>query len=80
MALVLGDLIRMGTSQNRSFWAYRSTGDTLGTIKGSGYFNGAADLLAVGDWIFAQGSASAQPLIVDTNSGGTVTTDAADGT
>lgn len=74
MALALANLVRIGTAFNRTLWIYRSTTDTIATVQGSGYFNGAASVLAVADWIMAVGSDGAAPLYVVTNSGGTVTT------
>jgi hypothetical protein len=54
MALTRATLQRHGSQNNNSptIWTY-ATADTLATVDGSGYFNGASDLLQVGDMIYA---------------------------
>lgn len=54
MALTRATLQRLGSQNNGSpsVFTYK-TADTLATVDGSGYFNGAADLLKVGDMIYA---------------------------
>ena len=47
MALQLSNLVRIGTTFNRTLWLYSSTADTAAAIQGSGYFNAASLLLAL---------------------------------
>jgi hypothetical protein len=52
MALTRDTLSRVGPQNSGAptLWSYASA-DASATIDGSGYFNGVADLLQVGDWI-----------------------------
>lgn len=60
-------------------WAYSSSADAQAAINTAGYFNGAADLLSVGDRIIAVDSASSRDeYYVNANDGTTVDVD--DGT
>lgn len=54
MGVSLSTLARVGAQNNGSptIWTYK-TADTLATVDGSGYFNGAAAQLKVGDFILA---------------------------
>lgn len=73
MALVLTDLVSGAAfGDGTQLWKYTSA-DTLATVLGSGYFNGAATLLKVGDTIVIQ-AATMDIAKVATNAGGTVTT------
>ena len=56
---------------------YKSTGETVATISGSGYFNGLNKTLATGDLIYAVGSNGARLLAVTVSAAGVVTTAAA---
>jgi hypothetical protein len=54
MALTRATLQRIGSQNNGSISVFTyKTADTLATVDGSGYFNGASDLLKVGDMIMA---------------------------
>lgn len=50
-----------------SLWAYGTT-DALTTVDGSGYFNDAADILQVGDFIFVASSSTYGIHVVTSNS------------
>lgn len=54
MALTRATLQRVGAQNNNSItvWTYK-TADTLATVDTSAYFNGASDLLKVGDFVLA---------------------------
>lgn len=56
-------------------WTYTTT-DATATVDTAGYFNGAADLLTVGDLIYAITSSGGTPsydsYLVNANSGGVV--------
>ena len=45
-----------GSGANMSLYAYKSSADAKAAIDTSGYFNGAAATLRVGDWIFISAS------------------------
>lgn len=58
MAYARANLQRIGP-QNRngpSLFSFADSGSTLATIDGSGYFNDAADILKVGDFLLVVGS------------------------
>ncbi len=58
MAYSRENLQRIGP-QNRgapSLFTFVDTGSTIAAIDGSGYFNNAADILKVGDFILVRGS------------------------
>lgn len=68
MALDLTQLKRVGPQAGATTWNYKSAGDALTTCDTSGYFNGAADRLKVGDEIYVTPTAGARGrLIVDSN-------------
>lgn len=50
-----------------SLFTFYDSGSTLVQIDGSGYFNDAADILKVGDWIFGRGSNGYGIFIVSSN-------------
>jgi len=50
MAYAASGLARIGGDSNGSLWMY-STTDTIATVNSSGYFNDAANMLAVRDLI-----------------------------
>lgn len=58
MAYSRANLQRVGSQNNGSptVWTFVDTGSTLVTIDGSGYFNDAADILKVGDFLAIRGS------------------------
>lgn len=57
---------------NLTLWSYVSS-DSLATIAGAGYFNGASTLMRVGDSIVVVGNATPGLYTVSANSGGVVT-------
>ncbi|MCE5292900.1 MAG: hypothetical protein LLG14_27205 [Nocardiaceae bacterium] len=68
MALDLTQLKRVGPQVGATHWTYKSAGDALTTCDGSGYFNGAADRLKVGDVIYVQPTSGACGFLkVDSN-------------
>lgn len=69
MAYSRENLQRIGP-QNRgapSLFSFVDSGSTLATIDGSGYFNDAADILKVGDFILVVGSNGYGISIVNAN-------------
>ena len=50
MAYSASGLTRVGGDSNGSLWMYRSA-DAIATVRASGYFNSAANMLAVRDVI-----------------------------
>lgn len=78
MAFIRTDLGLASAGMNTSLprtWAY-TTADATATVDTAGYFNDAADLLAVGDVIVAitstGGTASYDSYFVNSNTGGVV--------
>ena len=75
MAFVSKDLSVLAYANGFTLWHY-ATPDAATAVDGSGYFNGAADMLRVGDMILANtdtgGTPAAGVLVVASNSGGTV--------
>lgn len=69
MALTLATLQRVGPQNSGAptIWTYASA-DALTTIDGAGYFNGAAGILQVGDWILASSTSTYGIFIVNANS------------
>ena len=74
MAFVKSNLGKVGGGQGGTpaLWTYVDGTDDTDDFDTSGYFNEAADLLKVGDFILAKGAASAGILVVVSNSGGVV--------
>lgn len=68
MALDRTKLQRVGPQNSNAptVWTY-STSDALTTVDGSGYFNTAADLLQVGDWILVSSTSTYGIQIVNAN-------------
>lgn len=66
--LTRSTLQRIGPQNSNAptMWSY-STSDALTAVDGSGYFNGAADLLQVGDWIFVSSTSTWGIHIVNAN-------------
>lgn len=58
MAFDLANLQRVGSQNSNAptLWAFADSGTALASIDASGYMNGAADRLQVGDVIFATAS------------------------
>lgn len=82
MAFNIANLDLIGHGAGHRVWAYKSTADTLATIRASGYFGQdsttgqqSSAMLAAGDKILVTGSDGEQMLRVDTISGNTVTTE-----
>ncbi len=55
-----------------NLWGYSTDADAKATIDASGYFNLAAGILKVGDWIFVNGSDGRGLAVVTSNDGGVV--------
>lgn len=68
MAYSSAGLQRIGPQNSNAptLWSYATT-DALTTVDGSGYFNDAAALLQVGDWIFVSSSSTWGIHIVNAN-------------
>lgn len=68
MALDRTKLQRVGPQNSNAPAVFTySTTDGLTTVDGSGYFNGAADILQVGDWILCSSSSTYGICIVNAN-------------
>ena len=69
MAYSSAGLQRIGPQNSNAptLWTYATT-DALTTVDGAGYFNSAAGLLQVGDWIFVSSSSTWGIHIVNANS------------
>ena len=50
MAYAASGLARIGGDSNGSLWMYTTT-DAIATVNTAGYFNGAANMLAVRDFV-----------------------------
>lgn len=68
MALDRTKLQRVGPQNNNAptLWTYATT-DALTTVDGAGYFNGAADILQIGDWVFVSSASTWGVHIVNAN-------------
>lgn len=68
MALTRATLQRVGPQNSGAptVWTYATT-DALTSVDGSGYFDGASDLLQVGDWILVSSSSTYGIVIVNAN-------------
>ena len=75
MAFVSKDLSVLAYANGFTLWHY-STADAAAAVDTSGYFNGASDMLRVGDMILANtgtgGTPAAGVLVVAGNSAGVV--------
>ena len=69
MAYSSAGLQRVGPQNSNAptIWTY-ATSDALTTVDGSGYFNDAAGLLQVGDWILVSSTSTWGIHIVNANS------------
>lgn len=69
MAYSSAGLQRVGpvNSNAPTIWTY-ATSDALTTVDGAGYFNSAAGLLQVGDWILVSSTSTWGIMIVNANS------------
>jgi len=69
MAYSSAGLQRIGPQNSNAptLWTY-ATSDALTTVDGAGYFNSAAGLLQVGDWILCSSSSTYGIFIVNANS------------
>lgn len=73
MAFTLRNLQNLaGSGDAPKIWSY-SSADAIATVEGAGYFNGASDLLAVGDLIWCYLSDKQQFKSVTAISSGVVT-------
>jgi hypothetical protein len=77
MAFNYANLTALFQANGFSLWHYKSTGDTGNVIDTSGYFNGAAGVMNVGDIIIATGSDRTSIIQVLSNTGTVV--DCSDG-
>ena len=71
MAFVSKDLSVLAYANGFTLWHY-TTPDAATAVDASGYFNGAADILRVGDMILANAGGGAGVLVVGRNAAGTV--------
>lgn len=75
MAFQSKNLSVIGYANGFTLWHYATT-DAAATVDTSGYFNNAANMLRVGDFILANASTGGTPengmLVVATNANGTV--------
>lgn len=75
MAYSSKNLSVLGYANGFTLWHYTTT-DVAATVDSSGYLNAAADLLRVGDFIFANTETGGTPahgiFVVRANSGGVV--------
>lgn len=75
MAFQSKNLSVIGYANGFTLWHY-ATADAAATVDTSGYFNAAANMLRVGDFVFANASTGGTPengvLAVLANAGGTV--------
>ncbi|MGH6948835.1 MAG: hypothetical protein ACREDZ_16010 [Kiloniellales bacterium] len=57
-----------------SIWGYRSSADSKAAIDSAGYFDAAAAMLRVGDWLIVNASDGHGISVVNANASGTVDT------
>ena len=73
MALNLEKLERMaGGGGSFALWGYATTADAKADVVAAGYFNDAADVLRLNDWVLVQASDGFGITIVNANDGSTV--------
>jgi hypothetical protein len=79
MAFSAAGLTRVGGDSNGSLWMYRSA-DAIATVRASGYFNNASNMLGVRDIVIVNdtNTPTAHLCIVLSNASGVV--DCSDGT
>lgn len=75
MAFSASGLTRLAGASGVSLWHYATT-DTIADVNTAGYFNSAANMLAINDVIIAVTSTGGTPVVshtyVNANSGGVV--------
>lgn len=75
MAFSASGLTRLAGASGVSLWHYATT-DTIADVNTAGYFNSAANMLAINDVIIAVTETGGTPVVshtyVNANSGGTV--------
>ena len=75
MAYQAKNLSVLGYANGFTMWHYTTT-DTVASVDSSGYFNAAAEMLRVGDFIMANCATGGSPahgiFVVASNSGGVV--------
>ncbi|PWC56035.1 hypothetical protein [Azospirillum sp. TSO22-1] len=71
MAFLSKDLSVLAYANGFTLWHY-TTPDAATAVDGSGYFNGAADMLRVGDMVLANAGGGSGVLVIASNAGGTV--------
>ena len=79
MAYSAANLTRIGGASNGDLWFYSST-DTIATVKTEGYFNDAANMLAVRDVIIVVDSNTPTTNLVNVLSNTGTVVDVSDGT
>lgn len=57
-----------------SIWGYRSSADSKAAIDSAGYFDAAANMLRIGDWLIVNASDGYGISVVNANANGTVDT------
>lgn len=61
-----------GGGANLSLYAYKSAADAKAAIDAAGYFNAAAPILRVGDFVFVSAADGFGIAVVNANAGGVV--------
>lgn len=79
MAFSAANLTRLGGASNGDLWLYSST-DAIGTVNTSGYFNDAANMLAVRDVIIVCDTSTPTTNFVNVLSNTGTVVDVSDGT
>ena len=79
MAFSAAGLTRIGGASNGDLWYYSST-DAIGTVNTSGYFNDAANMLAVRDLIIVTDTNTPTTHFVNVLSNTGTVVDVSDGT
>jgi hypothetical protein len=74
MAYTSTDLSVLAYANGYTLWHYKSSADAQATIAAANYFNGATDMVRVGDTVLVQDSGNDITVMrVSANSGGVVT-------
>lgn len=68
MAYDPNNMLSMSYANGRSHWHY-DTEDSLTEVNRRDYFNGAAELVRVGDFIFVSAGGTGSVLLVNANAG-----------
>jgi hypothetical protein len=79
MAYSAANLTRLGGASNGDLWLYSST-DAIGTVNTTGYFNDAANMLAVRDVIIVCDTSTPTTNFVNVLSNTGTVVDVSDGT